>query len=90
MSHMFPLITVFQITMQGMTLLHAVIRHDPPLSLLKKMIELYPDAVKAKDCLGRTPLHVAAGSGAKAELVKILVVASPQTCTIQDVDSRTP
>ena len=41
----------------GMTLLHAVCRCDPPIELLVQMIELYPKALEGKDCMGRTPLQ---------------------------------
>eukprot|EP00579_Thalassiosira_antarctica_P015031 CAMPEP_0201938522 /NCGR_PEP_ID=MMETSP0903-20130614/41501_1 /ASSEMBLY_ACC=CAM_ASM_000552 /TAXON_ID=420261 /ORGANISM="Thalassiosira antarctica, Strain CCMP982" /LENGTH=101 /DNA_ID=CAMNT_0048479793 /DNA_START=121 /DNA_END=423 /DNA_ORIENTATION=+ len=44
----------------GMTLLHACVRFDPPIKVLDKIIKLYPQALKGEDCLGRTPLHVAA------------------------------
>ncbi|KAL7430639.1 hypothetical protein ACHAXM_002298, partial [Skeletonema potamos] len=44
----------------GMTLLHAVVRYNPPLDMVAKMMKICPDLPAAKDCLGRTPLHVAA------------------------------
>lgn len=74
----------------GMTLLHSVVRYDPPIELLVQMIELYPTALGACDCLGRTPLHVAAGSGASTNVMKILTVNCPGACSIQDEDGRTP
>ena len=74
----------------GMTLLHACVRYDPPISILKKMITLYPKAMMAEDCLGRTPLHVAAGSDASPYVLKLLVVNYPQACSIQDDDGRIP
>ena len=69
-----------------MTLLHAIIRHDPPNKLLRRMIKLYPQALQTKDVLGRTPLHVAAGSGASEWVIKLLVVSCPQACNVQDED----
>ena len=38
----------------------------------------------------RTPLHVAAGSGASASLVKLLAKSCPEGCNAQDEDGRTP
>ncbi|KAL7548358.1 hypothetical protein ACHAWF_011646 [Thalassiosira exigua] len=35
-----------------MTLLHACVRFGAPLAILDKMIEGYPHALQAKDCLG--------------------------------------
>mmetsp|Transcript_38142 Transcript_38142/g.80280 ORF Transcript_38142/g.80280 Transcript_38142/m.80280 type:complete len:232 (-) Transcript_38142:332-1027(-) len=74
----------------GMSLLHACVRYNPPPGLLREMIKLYPLALRAEDCLGRTPLHVAAGSGASQTVMKLLTVNYPQACTIQDEDGRTP
>lgn len=74
----------------GMTLLHAIVRHDPPNKLLRRMIKLYPEALISKDCLGRTPLHVATGSGSDECIIKVLVVSCPEACNAQDEDGRTP
>ncbi|KAL7524322.1 hypothetical protein ACHAXR_001490, partial [Thalassiosira sp. AJA248-18] len=74
----------------GMTLLHACVRYDPPIKLLDQMIKLYPEALEGEDCLGRTPLHVAAGSSASPWVIKLLTINYPQACNIQDEDGRTP
>jgi ankyrin repeat protein len=74
----------------GMTLLHAVVRCNPPLDIVTKMIEICPDLPAAKDCLGRTPLHVAAGSAAKPRLIKLIAHAHPASCDAQDEDGKTP
>ncbi|KAL7496403.1 hypothetical protein ACHAWT_004657 [Skeletonema menzelii] len=75
--------------LHGMTLLHAVIRYDPPLDVIVEMIRLTPEMV-AKDCLGRTPLHVAAGKQASASQIKILSQACPAACVVQDEEGKTP
>mmetsp|Transcript_19308 Transcript_19308/g.42013 ORF Transcript_19308/g.42013 Transcript_19308/m.42013 type:complete len:247 (-) Transcript_19308:57-797(-) len=74
----------------GMTLLHACVRFNPPIKILDQMIRLYPRALKGEDCLGRTPLHVAAGCGANPIVIKILTINYPQACNVQDEDGRTP
>lgn len=74
----------------GMTLLHACVRYDPPVPLLLKMTELHPESLRIKDCIGRTPLHVAAGSGASSFVIRILTSKYPHACNIQDEDGRTP
>ena len=74
----------------GMTLLHACVRFNPPLPILKKMIQIYLRALVGEDCLGRTPLHVAAGSGVSPSIIKLLTVNYPEACNIQDEDGRTP
>jgi hypothetical protein len=74
----------------GVMLLHACMRFDPPVYLLLKMIDLYPQALLVKDCIGRTPLHVAAGSGVSSLVMKILIAKYPEACNIQDLVGRTP
>ncbi|KAL7481685.1 hypothetical protein ACHAW6_007361 [Cyclotella cf. meneghiniana] len=74
----------------GMTFLHAVVRHDPPLSIVTEIMTICPGDVRARDCLNRTPLHVACGVGANVKTIRCLASAYPQACKIQDEDGRTP
>ena len=74
----------------GMTLLHAVVRCNPPLDVVAKMVDICPDQLAAKDCLGRTPLHVAAGSSAEPRLIKLIANAYPASCDATDEDGKTP
>ena len=74
----------------SMTLLHACVRYNPPLKLLDTMVQLDPHALRGEDCVGRTPLHVAAGAGASPPVVELLVRNYSEACSIQDLDGRTP
>mmetsp|Transcript_23172 Transcript_23172/g.55896 ORF Transcript_23172/g.55896 Transcript_23172/m.55896 type:complete len:224 (-) Transcript_23172:66-737(-) len=74
----------------GMTLLHACVRYNPPASLLQQMIEHYPQALMKVDCLGRTPLHVASGCGASLPVLELLTMGYPGACNVQDKDGKTP
>mmetsp|Transcript_2298 Transcript_2298/g.3773 ORF Transcript_2298/g.3773 Transcript_2298/m.3773 type:complete len:238 (+) Transcript_2298:103-816(+) len=74
----------------GMTLLHAVVKSNPPLDILDAMIDAHGDALKGQDCVGRTPLHVACGTGADGLIIKRLVKAYPQACDMQDEDGKLP
>lgn len=74
----------------GMTLLHAVVKYNPPLRVLEAMIHAHGDALKGRDCVGRTPLHVACGTGADDLIIHRLVKAYPQACDLQDEDGRLP
>jgi hypothetical protein len=76
--------------LNGMTLLHAVVRYNPPLDIVAQMIQLCPDMLATKDCLHRTPLHVAAGSRASASLLQLLASACPSACEVQDIEGKTP
>jgi len=74
----------------GMSFLHAVVRYDPPLDIIARIVKLTPDSPRCCDCLNRTPLHVAAGVGANPATIKFLAMAYPEACKIQDEDGRTP
>lgn len=74
----------------GMTILHACSRFNPPPYVILRIIELCPDAPRARDCLDRTPLHVMAGTCAASFVIEVLVDAFPDACMIQDMDGRTP
>ncbi len=74
----------------GMTLLHAVCRFNPPSSVVRNMIMLCPEDADAVDCLDRTPLHVASGTGATVDVINALLEANPSACRAQDADGRTP
>ncbi|KAL7426964.1 hypothetical protein ACHAXM_000651 [Skeletonema potamos] len=74
----------------GMTLLHAVVKSKPPLHILDAMIHAHSDSLRGQDCVGRTPLHVACGTGADAKIIRRLVKAFPQACDLKDEDGRLP
>ena len=74
----------------GMTLLHAVVRRNPPLDIVAKMIEICPEQPAAKDCLGRTALHVAAASAASPKVIRLIAHACPTSCDATDEDGKTP
>ena len=68
--------------LNGMTLLHAVTVYNPPTELVIDMLQNSPTLIKATDDLGRTPLHMAAGSGANPDLIKFLANIYPAACVI--------
>ena len=76
--------------LHGMTVLHAAVKCNPPLDIVARIIEICPDMLDAKDCLHRTPLHVAAGSKATPSLLELLARAYPAACDAQDVEKKTP
>eukprot|EP00984_Skeletonema_dohrnii_P027040 scaffold16468_cov68-Skeletonema_dohrnii-CCMP3373.AAC.1 len=76
--------------LNGMTFLHAIVRDNPPLDIVANIIGLCPEMAAARDGLGRTPLHIAAGSKASPLLLKLIAGAYPAACDAQDEDGRTP
>ena len=74
----------------GMTILHAAVRYNAPLTIVTKMIQICPAMTSAKDCLGRTPLHVAAGMRVSPAVIKEIARANPSACIAVDEDGNTP
>ena len=54
------------------------------------MIEICPEQPAAKDCLGRTALHVAAASAASPKVIRLIAHACPTSCDATDEDGKTP
>lgn len=57
--------------------------------MVRKLIELCPDSTSSRDCLDRTPLHIAAGTGSSVLVLDMLVKSYPEACLMQDADGRT-
>eukprot|EP00985_Skeletonema_marinoi_P020843 scaffold12463_cov110-Skeletonema_marinoi.AAC.1 len=76
--------------LNGMTFLHVIVRDNPPLDIVGNIIKLCPEMASARDGLGRTPLHIAAGSKVSPLLLKLIARAYPAACDAQDEDGRTP
>ena len=76
--------------LNGMTILHAVVRCNPPLDIVVAMIRMCPALLSSKDYLGRTPLHIAAGSRTSTSLIKLLAYAHPAACDAIDKNGKTP
>lgn len=75
--------------LNGMTILHAMVRHAPPTRVLARAVEICPDMCTSTDTLGRTPLHVAAATG-DVSTVKFLAETCPEACSVKDADEKTP
>ena len=70
--------------------LHACARFNPPWDIAKVLLELVPESPSLVDCLGRTPLHIAAGTRANLSTVQLLTDVHPLACAILDTDGKTP
>lgn len=74
----------------GMSFLHCVARNSPPLEVVAGVISICPESPRTRDCLNRTPLHIACGIGADLHVIKYITMAYPEACKVQDEDGRTP
>ncbi|EJK61051.1 hypothetical protein THAOC_18515 [Thalassiosira oceanica] len=75
--------------LNGMTVLHMMVRHAPPTRVLARAVEICPDMCTSTDALGRTPLHVAAVTG-DVSAIKFLAETCPEACSLLDADEKTP
>lgn len=76
--------------LNGMSILHATFRNNPPQTIVKLLLKLVPEAAQCVDCLGRLPLHIATGTRADLVSIELLATAYPQGCCAQDADGKTP
>jgi len=76
--------------LNGMSILHATFRNNPPQTIVKLLLKLVPEAAQCVDCLGRLPLHIATGTRADLVSIQLLATAYPQGCCAQDSDGKTP
>ena len=76
--------------LNGMSILHATLRHNPPEEIVNALLKLVPEAAQCVDCLGRLPLHICTGTRADLASIQLLVATYPQGCCVQDIDGKTP
>lgn len=67
----------------GSTLLHAFATSRLP-SCVREVINLHPQAASTRDCLGRTPLHVAASLNRNVTVIKLLLESNPSASLVRD------
>ncbi|KAL3815310.1 hypothetical protein ACHAXA_006812 [Cyclostephanos tholiformis] len=76
--------------LNGMTILHACARFNPPVQIAKVIIDLFPESTRLVDCLNRTALHIAVGMRANLSTIQLLVDAYPMACAVLDTDGKIP
>ena len=73
--------------------IHAAISHAAPAVVVKKLLDLHPDAAKCRDSENMLPIHLAFGYGCNDDVILTLLNAWPESVTElggnQD-DLRTP
>merc|ERR1712174_13136 len=52
--------------------LHYVLSFNPPISIVRSITEIFPEAANKEDCMNRYPLHVALICGASADVIRHL------------------
>jgi hypothetical protein len=75
----------------GCTLLHFLCRYQPPLQLVKLVVETWPNLSKKMiPYTKQTALHVACQYGARSDVVKFLLEIYGEAAMMQDMNGRLP
>ncbi len=72
------------------SILSFALRHNPPFSVIRKIIQARPQCIHEKGSCGQTPLHVAVSSRASKYIVGFLASTYPKACEERDHDGKTP
>ena len=70
--------------------LHAAITFQAPLSIIQKLVEVYPESAHCADDQGLLPLHYAFRYGAPEDVIGCLVQAFPQGIRKRTAKNRLP
>ena len=76
--------------LRDINFLHALVRYNPPIDIVAKMIQVRPDLILTLDHRRRTALHIASANRSSAPLIRLLSQAYPEACTMQDDEGKTP
>ena len=72
------------------SLLHQVCRHQPPLSLIRYMIEKNSKLLYTTNSFGHSPLHVSIQNATSPEIIDFLCSSSPDMAGMKDHMEKTP
>jgi len=74
-----------------MLTLHKALERDPPGTVIKTLLQAFPDAIFLKDSNGMLPIHHSAKSGKKCALgFAIILQAFPAGIKVRDNEGRLP
>jgi len=70
--------------------IHGAIIFSAPDTMVRQLVESYPDSVSMKDDQGMLPLHLSYRMGSPASVVEVLLEAFPESIEVKDRKGRTP
>eukprot|EP00957_Ditylum_brightwellii_P185480 14122500-Ditylum_brightwellii.AAC.1 len=71
--------------------LHRICSLQPPVDVVKSLIDAYPHAISAKETVfQRLPIHIAIQYEASADVIKLLLSCYPMGAMIKDNLGRLP
>ena len=73
-----------------MEIVHYACRFNPPRTIVRHLLTLYPNGLSRPDKLGRLPLHHAAKWNASYRLIDFLLMKDPSAAAVQDNLGKIP
>jgi len=70
-------------------ILHYVLSFNPPISIVRSITEIFPEAANKEDCMNRYPLHVALICGASADVIRHLIKVNEKAVSAVDAEGKT-
>jgi len=84
-------ISIAEDTRRGWFPLHFIVTSSGvSMGLIRKILDLYPQAAKEVDGNGKTPLHLIVESGKNWECVEAIFLANPGAIIIEDLQGQVP
>ena len=75
---------------KGGSVLHFVLRYNPPLSIITSIVQNFPESIFQKDDKHRTALHISIEYNASKYIIGHLVKINSHACSIQDKEGKNP
>merc|ERR1711862_571378 len=69
--------------------LHYVLDYNPPVSIVRSITKLFPDAANEVDCMVRYPFHIALVCGASVDVIRHLIKFNKEAVSAVDCDGKT-
>lgn len=73
-----------------MEIVHYACRFNPPRTIIRHLLLLYPKGVLLADKMGRLPLHYASKWGSSYRLIDYLIEKDPSSAAVKDSLGKTP
>jgi len=70
-------------------ILHYVLNYKPPVSIVRSITELFPEAANEVDCMLRYPFHVALVCGVSLDIIRHLIKFNVKAVSAIDCDGKT-
>jgi len=70
-------------------ILHHALDYKPPVSIVRTITEIFPEAANEVDCMLRYPLHIALMNGLSADVIRHLIKVNEKAVSSTDAEGKT-